>query len=126
MRGEVGKELSDLEQMWTRAILRNRAEEIARFMTDDWVIIGPGGEVIDKSRFLRAIESGDLTHARMDSDEWRVRVYEDTAVVTARVISEGKFKGEPFRTEERSTSVYARDEGRWTCVLTQVTPLRSK
>ena len=126
MEDEIQREVLDVERRWTQAILENRAEEIARFITDDWVIVGPGGDIIDRARFLRAIESGELTHRRMESDEWRIRTYGDAIVATARVTSGGKYKGNAFRADERSTSVYIKHEGLWKCVLTQVTPIASR
>lgn len=126
MNDQVHEELLNLEKDWTQAILENDAKAIGRFMTDDWVIIGPGGEVIEKARFLRAIEVGDLIHEVMESDDWRVRVYEDALVATARTSSGGKYKGKAFTARERSTSVYVKRDGRWQCVLTQVTAIATK
>ena len=126
MKDEVPRGVLDVERQWTQAILENRAEEVARFITDDWVIVGPGGDIIDRARFLRAIESGELTHERMESDEWIIRTYGDAILVTARVASGGKYKGNAFRADERSTSVYIKQGGLWKCVLTQVTPIASR
>ena len=115
--------LQKLEEEWSDAIVSNDAQAIGRFVSDDWIVIGPDGSVTDRARFLGVIESGELTHEAMDSEEWRVRVYGETAVVTARVRSAGAFKGLAFSTRERSTSVYAKRDGRWLCVLTQLSPI---
>jgi ketosteroid isomerase-like protein len=120
------KELQNLDKEWSSAIVKNEAEAICRFMSDDWVIIGPQGNVIDRARFLGVIKSGDLTHETMESEDWRVRVYGDSAVVTAQARSKGKYKGQAFATHERSTSLFVRKDGRWQCVLTQVTPITTK
>jgi ketosteroid isomerase-like protein len=122
----VRKELQSLDKEWSSAIVKNDAEAIGRFMADDWIIIGPEGNVIDRARFLGVIKSGDLVHESMESDDWRVRVYADTAVVTAQARSRGKYKGQAFATHERSTSVFVLKDGRWQCVLTQLTPIIKK
>jgi ketosteroid isomerase-like protein len=126
MVDEVRSELQNLDKEWSAAIVKNDADAIGRFMSEDWVIIGPEGNVIDRARFLGVIRSGDLTHESMESDGWLVRVYGDAAVVTAEAKSKGKYKGQGFATHERSTSVYVRREGRWQCVHTQLTPIAKK
>jgi ketosteroid isomerase-like protein len=117
------QELKEVEEEWTRAILRNDAHAIGEFISPDWVIIGPDGAIIERSRFLGAIESCDLTHESMESDEMRVASYSETAVLTAKTRSRGSFQGRPFNTLERSTSVYTRVNGLWLCVLTQLTSI---
>jgi ketosteroid isomerase-like protein len=119
-------ELQSLDKEWSAAIVKNDVDAIGRFMSDDWVIIGPEGNVIDRSRFLAVIKSGDLTHESMESDDWLVQVYGDTAIVTAQAKSKGKYRGQSFATHERSTSVFLRKDGRWQCIHTQLTPIAKK
>jgi ketosteroid isomerase-like protein len=59
-------------------------------------------------------------------EDLRVRVYGETAVITAQARSKGTFKGQAFSTHERSTSVYVKKDGHWQCVLTQLTPIAKK
>ena len=68
---------------WDRAMIGNDAKEIGRFMADEWTIIGSDGKVCDKQRFLDLVKSGTLTHDEMDSRDLKVRIYGDTAVLTA-------------------------------------------
>ena len=56
----------------------------------------------------------------MDSADETVRVYGDTAVVSARGISGGAYRGQTFRVVERVTDVWVRREGTWRCVLTHL------
>ena len=74
----------------------------------------------DKPTFLALVESGALTHDVMTSEDFNVRVYGDTAVVTARGVSGGKYQGHAFREVERSSSVFVRQDGQWRCVLTHL------
>ena len=120
---EMEEDLLKLEEEFTRAIVQNDPEAIGRFVADDWVIIGPDGKIIDKERFLGVIKSGALTHETMESDDIRVRVYGDSAVVTALTRTKGKFMGQDFSTQERATDVFVKRDGRWHCVLTQLTQL---
>ena len=120
---EMEQDLLKLEEEFTRAIVQNDPEAIGRFVADDWVIIGPDGRIIDKERFLGVIKSGALTHEMMESDDIRVRVYGDSAVVTALTRTKGKFMGQDFSTQERATDVFVLLDGRWQCVLSQLTRL---
>src|SRR5688572_21212290 len=101
----------------------NDAEAIGRFMADDWVIIGPDGRVDDKATFLARVKSGALTHDEMTSEDFQIRVYGDTAVVSVRGASGGKYQGQPFREVERSSCVFVRQAGQWRCVLTHLSRL---
>ncbi len=114
-------ELAKVEAEFANAIVKNSPEEIRQFVSDDWIIINADGGIIDRQRFLEVIKSGTLTHEMMESDDMRVRVYGDSAVVSAVTRSKGKFMGQEFTTHERSTDVFVRRDGRWRCVLTQLT-----
>lgn len=116
-------ELIRVAHDWDRAMLENDPEAIGRFVADDWIIIGPDGGVCDRATFLGLVRSGDLTHDVMESHDLRVRVYGGTAVVTARGVSGGRYQGQAFREEERSSCVFVRQEGRWRCVLTHLSRL---
>jgi ketosteroid isomerase-like protein len=115
------EELVALEKVWAQAFISNDAEAIGRHVAPDWTIITPDGNMLDGSTFLGLIESGDLTHEVMDFADTSARVYGDTAVVTARATSKGRFKGHPFSESEQSTDIFVKQGGQWKCVLTQLT-----
>ena len=54
------EELLKLEKEFAEAIVRNDLEGIGRLVTDDWIIIDPNGEIVDRARFLEVIKSGAL------------------------------------------------------------------
>lgn len=120
MDGSVREELIGLANEWDRAMVENDAEAIGRYMADDWAIIGPDGSMSDKATFLALVKSGALSHNVMESHDMKVRVYGDTAVVTARGVSGGKYQGQAFREVERSSCVFVRQNGQWRCVLTHL------
>ncbi len=115
------EELLKLEKEFAEAIVRNNLEGIGRLVTDDWIIIDPNGEIVDRPRFFEVIKSGALMHDLMESEDFRVRVYGDSAVVSAVTRSKGKFMGQEFSTQERATDVFVKRDGRWQCVLTHLT-----
>src|SRR5262245_66123394 len=112
MKDKAEEELNTLEKGWALAFVKNDEEAVGRFMSDDWMVISPDGNVIDKATFLGLIKSGVLTHDQMEFAEVKARVYGDSAVVTSRATSKGKIWGEAFTELERSTDVLRREEGR--------------
>ena len=120
------EELLKVERGFVDAIAKNDPEGLERFVTDEWIIINADGGIIDKERFLGVIKSGALTHDMMESDDMRVRVYGDSAVVSALTRSKGKFMRQEFSTHERSTDVFVSLDGQWRCVLTQLTGFTKK
>jgi ketosteroid isomerase-like protein len=101
-------------------MVENDADAIGQFMADDWTIIGSDGSVGDKANFLALVKSGILSHDVMESHDVKVRVYGDTAVMTSRGISGGRYQGQTFHEVERTTCVFVRQGGRWRCVLTHL------
>jgi ketosteroid isomerase-like protein len=120
------EELLKLEKAFAEAIAKNDPEAIERFVVDDWIIIDPDGEIVDRTRFFEVIKSGALTHDMMESEDLRVRIYGDSAVVTAVTRTRGKFMGQEFSTQERATDVFVKRDGRWQCVLTHLTRFPKK
>jgi ketosteroid isomerase-like protein len=117
----VEEELLKIENEFAEAIVRNDLEGIGRLVADDWIIIEPDGGIVDRARFFEVIKSGALTHEMMESEDLRVRVYGDSAVVTAITRTKGKFMRQEFSTQERATDVFVKRDGQWQCVLTHLT-----
>ena len=129
--GQIGTntmqdEVLKLEKEFSQAIVKNDAEAVGRFLADDWIIIDPDGGIIDKATFLGVIKSGALTHEMMESDDTRVRIYGNTAIVTALTTTKGKFSGQVFTTQERATDVFVKQNGRWQCALSHLTKFTKK
>jgi ketosteroid isomerase-like protein len=119
-------EILEIEKEFGQAVIKNDANAVGAFLADDWIIIDPDGGVIDKPRFLDVVKSGALTHEQMDSDEFRIRIYGDTATATALTRTKGKFMGQDFATQERATDVLVKKDGRWQIVLSQLTRLSNE
>jgi ketosteroid isomerase-like protein len=125
-RNTMQKEVLRLEKEFTQAIVKNDEKAVARFLADGWIIIDPDGGIIDRAHFLGVIESGALTHEMIESDDTRVLIYGNTAIVTALTTTKGKFSGHAFTTQERATDVFVKQNGRWLCVLSQLTRFTKK
>ena len=120
------EELLKLERAFADAFIKNDLESIRRIVADDWIIVDPNGEIVDRTGFFEVIKSGALTHDIMESEDFRVRVYGESAVVTAITSTKGKFRGQEFSTRERATDVFVKRDRRWQCVLTHLTRFTTK
>jgi ketosteroid isomerase-like protein len=117
----VRAELGAIEDEWALAIVSNDADEIARFIGDDWALVSDSG-VMSAERFLAVIRSGDLTHSAMASvGGRRIRIYGPTAVVTARVISTARYRDQRIDADEWTTDVFVKTGNGWLCELTHLT-----
>lgn len=116
----------DAEQEIARAMGNNNADEITRFLADDWAVIAASGGVGEgKSIFPDGIKSGYLTRKTFKISEPRVRLYGNVALVTTKVRTSGMFQGKPFDVTERQTDVLVWKDGGWKSVLTHETKIQS-
>ncbi|MFJ4280216.1 nuclear transport factor 2 family protein [Streptomyces massasporeus] len=111
-----------LARSWAEAIVSDDPVRIAEFMADEWVIVSASG-IDPREKFLSLVASGSLTHSAMDlRTAPRVRIHGDTALVTGRVTNTAHYRGERHDSDEWTTDVFVRRQGRWLCVLSHITP----
>jgi len=120
---DADAEIKEFEAGFSSALARNAVDELERYLSADWKIISGDGSIIDRTRFLKVIASGDLKHTKMSSENPTVRRYGNTALVTSHAQSAGSYKGADFETNEVGTDVIVKTEGHWVCVLTQLTTI---
>lgn len=118
---DVIRQIVDLERESKEASLHRDAGFCQRTLAEDYVGITPLGQVATKQDVLRARRSGQLRYDTMDVTEMVVRVYGDTAVVTARADVKGHQLGEDFSGPYRYTRVWVRRAGRWETVSYEAT-----
>ena len=123
MAGAIEQQLIDVATAWDQAMVTNNVDAIGQYMAQDWAIIGPDGSTSNKAAFLDLIRSGALTHSEMTSQDFQVRVYGETAVLTSRGVSAGDYQGRPFRELELASNVFVKQAGHWKCVLTHLSKL---
>jgi ketosteroid isomerase-like protein len=104
---------------YDEALVRGDAEALERIYADEFVYTTFDGEVRDKSRQLAFTRSGDLKLESGRSDDVRVRVYGNAAVMTGRFTARGQFRGERIDVRERYTAVWVKSRGRWRLVAEQ-------
>ena len=115
------REIIEMERETKEASLRRDAEFPQRTLAGDYVAITPLGQVTTKRDALSARKSGQLRYDTIDVSDMVVRLYGDTAVVTARADVKGHQLGEDFSGPYRYTRVWVRRSGRWQTVSYQAT-----
>ena len=118
---ETIREIVEMERQAKEASLRRDAEFPQRTLAEDYVAISPLGQVTTKQEALSARKSGQLRYDTIDVSDMVVRLYGDTAVVTARADVKGHQLGEDFSGPYRYTRVWVRRSGHWQTVSYQAT-----
>lgn len=117
----VDDQLVTVLDEWMAAIVANDADRIGAFMADEWVMVSENG-VTTAERFLTFVRSGDLTHSAMRRvGETRIRHYGAVALLTTRATNTAHYRGTRFDADEWTTDAFTRIDGRWQCLLTQIT-----
>ena len=88
---------------------------------DDYLGITPMGDVITKKESLEARKNSQLHYDSIDLSDMVVRVYGNTAIVTARADVKGSDVGADFSGPYRFTRVWVKRNGRWQVVSYQAT-----
>jgi ketosteroid isomerase-like protein len=115
------REIVDMERQSREASIHRDAEFSQRTLAEDYVAITPLGQVTTKQDTVSARKSGQLRYETIDVSDMVVRIYGDTAVVTARADVKGHQLGEDFSGPYRYTRVWVRRTGRWQAVSYQAT-----
>lgn len=118
---EAIREIIEMERQAKEASLRRDPDFPKRALADDYVAITPLGTVTTKQDTVSARKSGQLHYDTIDVTDMVVRVYGDTAIVTARADVKGHQLGEDFSGPYRYTRVWVRKSGHWQAVSYQAT-----
>ncbi len=106
---------------WQVAIVANDADRIGSYMADEWIMVSENG-ITTAEQFLAYVRSGDLTHSAMERvGEPRIRHHGDIAVLSTRITNTAHYQGVRFDADEWTTDVFGYIDGRWRCLLTQIT-----
>lgn len=117
----IVREVMDMERQAREASLHRDPDFSQRALAEDYVAITPLGQVTTKKDTVSFRKSGQLRYDSIDVSDMVVRIYGDTAVVTARADVKGHQLGEDFSGPYRYTRVWVRRAGHWQAVSYQAT-----
>jgi ketosteroid isomerase-like protein len=125
---EDEKALAALDTQYQAAVAKNDSATMARILADDFVLVTGRGKVFTKTDLLNEAKSGGATYEKQDEEPGtqKVRVWGDTAVVTALLWIKGTRDGKPFDYKLWFSDTYVRTASGWRYVFGQASlPLPS-
>lgn len=105
---------------WDQAIVRKDRAAIEANMADDFRQIDGRGNVETKASFVAGLVSPDLVIDPYTVEDFDVRVYGDTALLSGRTRMTGRYQGEAFSSHYRYIDIYVRRDGAWKIVSVQI------
>lgn len=130
----IESELKKIEADWPKAYKDKDVATIRRILADDIVLTYPDGSTGTKSMEVQLTETGAVTFDAWDSAETKVTVLDaNTAFLTGvSTIKNGKLKDPSSQQtidisgQYRFLDVYAKRNGAWQVVASQVTQVRAQ
>ena len=116
-------ELVNLEKETVRALQWNTGTFFRRVYGDDFEGIIPGGQVLNKAAWIAAVENSNAKYSSFLASDIRVKMFEETAVVTCLWSARGVRNGKEFSRQSRVTHVYVYGQRGWQVVASQETLL---
>jgi ketosteroid isomerase-like protein len=109
------KAVADLDTRYQAAVKANDAVGMAAILHDDFVLVVGNGTAFSKKDLLDDARSGQVTytHQEEEAGTQTVRVWGDTAVVTAKLWLAGMRDGKPFDRKLWFSDTYVRTPAGW-------------
>jgi len=124
--GNGGNTMSDdqsvvaaLDAEYQEAVKNNDVATMDRILADDFVLVTGNGRVYTKADLLKEADEKNVIYERQEDYNRTVRVWGDTAVVTALLWAKGSDRGEPFDYKVWFSDTYVRSSTGWRYVLRQ-------
>lgn len=109
----------DLDTQYQAAVKVNDAAPMDRILADDFILVVGSGKTYTKSDLLEEARSGRMHYEHQEDTAQTVRVWGDTAVVTAKLWEKGTDNGKPFDYTLWFSDTYVRTPGGWRYVFGQ-------
>ena len=118
---EDRRAVAALDTQYQEAVKRNDAETMGRILAEDFVLVLGTGKTYTRSDLLESARSKRIIYEQQDEDPGTqvVRVWDDTAVITARLWIKGVQGGERFDRRLWFSDTYVRTPGGWRYVFGQ-------
>ncbi len=110
---EIEAMIAALDTEYQAAVKINDAVTMDRILTEDFILVTGHGKVYNKTDLLNAAKNKDAIYEYQDDSQQTVRVWGDTAVITALLYQKGTYKGEPFEDYLWFSDMYVRTSQGW-------------
>ena len=109
---------------WDKAIVAKNAAAVAANVAPDFAQIESGGAVIGRDEFIKDLLDPTLRIDPYKVEDFGIRVYGNTALLTGRIRMTGVSEGKPFVSHFRYIDIYVKRGGDWKVVSIQITRMR--
>jgi hypothetical protein len=117
------EEIVNLENEAARAIQTNTGTYFRRVYADDFAGILSHGQIVNKTLFINAVQTGEVKYDAFLASDVNVRLFRDTAVATCLWSARGVYKDQRFSSQMRTIHVYVNTPRGWRVVSGQITLL---
>jgi ketosteroid isomerase-like protein len=107
------KTVAALDTEYQAAVKANDAATMDRILADDFILVEGDGSVSTKSDLLNEARSKRILYDHQEDLVQTVRVWGDTAVVTAKLWGKGRDAGKPFEWVLWFSDTYVRTPSGW-------------
>ncbi len=111
--GKAELAILKLEEERRQAVLRGDTGALDRLLAENFVGTTTRGELRDKRLTMALYKSGEIKQLFNSVDDVKLRLYEDSAIVTGRTTWKELFRNEERGGQFRFTRVWVRRPGRW-------------
>jgi len=111
--------VASLDKQYQAAVKQNDADTMNRILADDFVLVTGSGKVVHKEDLLVEARTKRIQYDVQDDTDQTVRVWGDTAVVTAKLHEKGTDAGKPFDYMLLFSDTYIRTGSGWRYVFGQ-------
>ena len=113
------KAVAALDTEYQAAVKKNDVETMDRILSDDFVLVTGLGKIYTKADLLGEARSKSTVYEHQEDSEQKVRVWGDTAVVTALLWAQGTEGGKAFDYKLWFSDTYVRTPAGWRYVFAQ-------
>jgi ketosteroid isomerase-like protein len=117
--GDDEKAVAALDTEYQAAVKNNDVATMDRILADDFVLVTGLGKTYSKRDLLEEARSKRMQYERQEDSQQKVRVWGDTAVVTALLWAKGTQDGKPFDYKLWFSDIYLKTEKGWRYVFAQ-------
>jgi ketosteroid isomerase-like protein len=113
------KAVAALDTEYQAAVKINDATTMARLLPDDYMLATGSGKTYTKSDLVEEARSGRIIYEHQEDTQQTVRLWHDTAVITAKLWEKGTDAGKPFDYTVWFSDTYVRTPTGWRYVFGQ-------
>jgi len=125
-RVSAEQELITLEKGWNDSWVKRDPAFLDRILADDYTGTRSDGSVFSKAQEIADMKYSENVVAYITSDDFKVRVYGDVAVITFRFTTKEQNKGKDISGQYRTTDTWVKRAGRWQCVASHGSEIAQK